>query len=149
MTIATARPAWLTSDRIAPVFVMFIGLFVLTYVFDAAFDRMGVNPASTLFNNFTIGYFGASIILYYQIQAYRKQRTSGARERAELIAELNQYLRGELAAIGSSAALADPSQRLRRIEEAISRIESRLANSAPAAVPPNTTVRSATRGADK
>lgn len=146
MTTATARPAWLTSDRIAPVIVMFIGLFVITYVFDAAFDRMGVNPASTLLNNFTIGYFGAAIILYYQIQAYRKQRTAGAREKAELISELNQYLRGELAAIGLSAALADPNERLRGIEDAISRIESRLANSAPAAVPPNTTIRSGTRG---
>src|SRR6202020_2044804 len=46
MTTATARPAWLTSDRIAPVIVMFIGLFLVTYVFDAAFDRMGVNPAT-------------------------------------------------------------------------------------------------------
>ncbi|HEY4740555.1 MAG TPA: hypothetical protein VIH76_08180 [Candidatus Acidoferrales bacterium] len=145
MTTATARPAWLTSDRIAPVVVMFIGLFLVTYVFDAAFDRMGVNPATTLFNNFTIGYFGAAIILYYQIQDYRKQRTAGARQKAELIAELNQYLRGELAAIGSSAALEDPGERLRRIEEAISRIELRLANSAAGAAPPNTTVRSVTR----
>ena len=56
MTPATARPAWLTPDRIVPVIVMFIGLFAITYVFDAAFDRMGVNPASTLFNNFSIGY---------------------------------------------------------------------------------------------
>jgi len=114
---------------------MFIGLFAITYVFDAAFDRMGVNPASTLFNNFSIGYFGAAIILYYQIQAYRKLRTVRAAEKAELIAELNKYMRGELAAIGSSAALEDRGELLRRIEEAMSRIEARLANSAPAAVP--------------
>ena len=135
MTPATARPAWLTPDRIVPVIVMFIGLFVVTYIFDAAFDRMGVNPASTLFNNFSIGYFGAAIILYYQIQAYRKLRTVRAAEKAELIAELNKYMRGELAAIGSSAALEDRGELLRRIEEAMSRIEARLANSAPAAVP--------------
>jgi spore maturation protein CgeB len=135
MAPATARPAWLTPDRIVPVIVMFIGLFVVTYIFDAAFDRMGVNPASTLFNNFSIGYFGAAIILYYQIQAYRKLRTVRAAEKAELIAELNKYMRGELAAIGSSAALEDRGELLRRIEEAMSRIEARLANSAPAAVP--------------
>lgn len=142
MTPATARPAWLTPDRIAPVIVMFVGLFAITYVFDAAFDRMGVNPASTLFNNFSIGYFGAAIILYYQIQAYRKQRTVRAAEKAELIAELNKYMRGELAAIGSSAALEDRGELLRRIEEAMSRIEARLANSAPAAVPAKITGRS-------
>jgi hypothetical protein len=142
MTPATARPAWLTPDRIAPVIVMFVGLFAITYVFNAAFDRMGVNPASTLFNNFSIGYFGAAIILYYQIQAYRKQRTVRAAEKAELIAELNKYMRGELAAIGSSAALEDRGELLRRIEEAMSRIEARLANSAPAAVPAKITGRS-------
>ena len=142
MTPATARPAWLTPDRIAPVIVMFVGLFAITYVFDAAFDRMGINPASTLFNDFSIGYFGAAIILYYQIQAYRKQRTVRAAEKAELIAELNKYMRGELAAIGSSAALEDRGELLRRIEEAMSRIEARLANSAPAAVPAKITGRS-------
>ena len=142
MTPATARPAWLTPDRIAPVIVMFVGLFAITYVFNAAFDRMGVNPASTLFNNFSIGYFGAAIILYYQIQAYRKQRTVRAAEKAELIAELNKYMRGELAAIGSSTALEDRGELLRRIEEAMSRIEARLANSAPAAVPAKITGRS-------
>jgi hypothetical protein len=145
MTPATARPAWLTPDRIVPVIVMFIGLFVVTYIFDAAFDRMGVNPASTLFNNFSIGYFGAAIILYYQIQAYRKQRTASAAEKAELIAELNKYMRGELAAIGSSAALEDRGELLRRIEEAMSRIEARLANSTAAAVPAKITKRSAMR----
>ena len=142
MTPATARPAWLTPDRIAPVIVMFVGLFAITYVFNAAFDRMGVNPASTLFNNFSIGYFGAAIILYYQIKAYRKLRTVRAAEKAELIAELNKYMRGELAAIGSSAALEDRGELLRRIEEAMSRIEARLANSAPAAVPAKITGRS-------
>jgi hypothetical protein len=135
VTPATARPAWLTPDRIAPVIVMFIGLFAITYVFDAAFDRMGIDPASTLFNDFSIGYFGAAIILYYQIKAYRKLRTVRAAEKTELIAQLNQYMRGELAAIGSSAALEDRGELLRRIEEAMSRIEARLANSAPAAVP--------------
>ena len=144
MAPATARPAWLTPDRIVPVIVMFIGLFVVTYIFDAAFDRMGVNPASTLFNNFSIGYFGAAIILYYQIQAYRKLRTVRAAEKAELIAELNKYMRGELAAIGSSAALEDRGELLRRIEESMSRIESRLANST-AAAPANITKRSAMR----
>ena len=146
MTPATARPAWLTPDRIAPVIVMFIGLFAITYVFDAAFDRMGINPASTLFNDFSIGYFGAAIILYYQIKAYRKLRTVRAAEKTELIAQLNQYMRGELAAIGSSAALEDRGELLRRIEEAMSRIEARLANPSSAAAPAKITGRSAMRG---
>ncbi|MFZ0039322.1 MAG: hypothetical protein WAK91_17990 [Candidatus Acidiferrales bacterium] len=135
MTSATSRPAWLTSGWIAPVVVMFAGLFVITYIFDAAFDRMGVNPASTLFNNFSIGYFGAAIILYYQILAYRGQKAARAKEKAELIAELNQYVRAELSSIVSSAALEDRGERLRRIEETISRMEARLVNSAPASVP--------------
>jgi|HubBroStandDraft_1064217.scaffolds.fasta_scaffold375836_1 hypothetical protein len=138
MTPATGRPAWLTSDWIAPVVVMFTGLFIVTYIFDAAFDRMGVNPASTLFNNFSIGYFGAAIILYYQIQAYRSQRTARAKEKAELIAELNQYVRRELSSIASSAALEDRGERLRRIEEVMLRIEARLVNSNPAAMPAKT-----------
>jgi hypothetical protein len=146
MTPATARPAWLTPDRIVPVIVMFIGLFAITYVFDAAFDRMGINPASTLFNDFSIGYFGAAIILYYQIKAYRKLRTVRAAEKTELIAQLNQYMRGELAAIGSSAALEDRGELLRRIEEAMSRIEARLANPSSAAVPAKITGRSAMHG---
>ena len=146
MTPATARTAWLTPDRIATVIVMFVGLFAITYVFDAAFDRMGINPASTLFNDFSIGYFGAAIILYYQIKAYRKLRTVRAAEKTELIAQLNQYMRGELAAIGSSAALEDRGELLRRIEEAMSRIEARLANPSSAAVPAKITGRSAMHG---
>jgi hypothetical protein len=145
MTLGTARPAWLTPDRIAPVLVMFVGLFVITWVFDAAFDRMGVNPASTLFNNFSIGYFGAAIILYYQIQAYRDGKSSRAKEKEEIIAEVNQYVRGELAAIASSAGLEDRDERLKRIEEAMARIEARLANSAPVTMPAKTAAPSAAR----
>ncbi len=143
MAPATSRPAWLTSDWIAPVVVMFTGLFVITYIFDAAFDRMGVNPTSTLFNNFSIGYFGAAIILYYQIQAYRGQRTARAKEKVELIAELDQYLRAELSSIVSTAALEDRSERLRRIEETMLRIEARLVNSNAAALPPKIAAASA------
>ncbi len=145
MTPATTRPAWLTPDRFVPVIVMFFGLFVVTYIFDAAFDRMGVNPASTLFNNFSIGYFGAAIILYYQIRAYREEKFSRAKEKEEIIAEVNQYVRGEFSAIVSSAALEDRDERLKRIEEAMSRIEARLANSAPAEALLKTAASSAAR----
>jgi ABC-type multidrug transport system fused ATPase/permease subunit len=133
MKPASSRPAWLTWDRVMRVIVMFVALFVITYVFDAAFDSMGINPASTLFNNFTIAYFGAAIILYYEIQASRRLVSTSAKEKSELLDELKVYVRRELTAIGSSAALDDRNERLRRIEEAMSRIEAHLGNPVSAA----------------
>lgn len=133
MTLTQGRPGWLTPHNIMPAVVMFLGLFGITWAFDYAFDRMGINPASTLANNFMIGYFGAAIILYYQIKMYRDQKLARAEEKAQLFEELRHYIHQELSAIDVSATLESRDDRVRRIEEATRRIASFMEDFEPVA----------------
>lgn len=122
MTFTSARGDGLNPNSVAPAIVMFGALFVMTWIFDYSFDRMGINPSSTLFDNFAIAYVGAAIILYYQIRAYRNYRSARAEDKADLYEEVRHYIHRELTAIDKSADLENREERIRRIEEATHRI---------------------------
>jgi len=122
MTFTPARGDWLNPNSVAPTIVMFGALFAMTWILDYSFDRMGINPSSTLFDNFAIAYVGAAIILYYQIKAYRRYRSARAEDKADLYEEVRHYIHQELTAIDKSADLENREERVRRIEEATHRI---------------------------
>lgn len=145
MRIATGEKSWLSMEQFTPVIVMFVGLFLVTFAFDIAFDRMGINPASTLLNDFSIGYFGAAIILYYQIKSDRDRKVILAQDKARLSAEMKDYVHEELKAISASAAVDDREERMRRTADAARRISAFLEGFGPVEAAPGPVFASASR----
>jgi len=106
---------------------------VVSFLSDIYLEKMGVPLTATIVNNVVIGLFGGAALLAYEIKVSRDQEFKRAKERIALIAELNDHVRQSLTMIGLSAGLEQRDERLRRIDEAMSRIDTVLTDLLPRA----------------
>lgn len=131
------RPRRFTLDPIVPVLLTMIILGVASHYIDVALDRIGVPIAATILNDCAIAVLGGAAILLYQLKAHRDQEFERTRERMMLVGELNRSLRSAMTLIELSAVLEDRNERLRRIDQAMERIDSVLTDSLPRAASSN------------
>ena len=131
MQSATNRASWLRWDRILPIGVVSLGLFGVSFFSDVYLEKMGVPLTATIINNIVVGIFGGAALLAYEIKMLRDQEFKRAKERIMLIAELNNNVRQSLTMIGLSAGLEQRDERLRRIDEAMARIDTVLTDLLP------------------
>lgn len=131
MQTKTTLPRWMAFDRMKPALAVFIALFFASYVMDLILDRLGVSGASTILNDMAIGILGVLLLLFFLSASYENHNMSRARERMILVAELNYHIRTSLIVIGSAAMLEDKGERLRRIDEAMERVDVVLTDLVP------------------
>jgi hypothetical protein len=124
-------PHWLAFDRMKPALAAFFALFFASYVMDLILDHLGVSGAATILNDLAIGILGVLLLLFYLSASYENHNMARARERMILVAELNHHIRNSLTVIGHAATLEDKGDRLRRIDEAMERIDVVLTDLVP------------------
>src|SRR3984885_6038427 len=135
MKPANKRASWLAWDRILPIGVVSLGLFCVSFVSDVYLEKMGIPLTATIINNIVIGLLAGAALLAYEIKVSRDQEFKRAKERIALIAELNNHVRQSLTLIGLSAGLEQRDERLRRIDEAMARIDTDLTDLLPHSPP--------------
>jgi hypothetical protein len=126
-------PHWLTPERSKPALVTGLALFFISYFFDLVLYKLGVPAAATILNNVAIGLLGALILIFYLSTLHFEQNHLRARERMILVAELNHHVRNALTIIQYSASLEDREERVRRVGEAVERIDHVLMDLVPTA----------------
>ena len=131
------RPRRFALDPIIPVLLTWHFLAWRSHYLDIFLDKMGVPIAATIINDFVIGVLGGAALLLYQLKTSRDQEFERARERMNLVGELNRSLRSAMTLIELSAVLEDRNERLRRIDEAMTRIDLVLTDELPRAAGSN------------
>jgi hypothetical protein len=104
-----------------------------SHYIDLAFERAGSPAAAIILNDCVIGVLGGAGILLYQLKTQRDQEFERAKERMNLVGELNRSLRSAMTLIELSAVLDDRNERLKRIDEAMARVDMVLTDSLPRA----------------
>jgi hypothetical protein len=137
MTAAKKRPIRFVLDPIIPVVLTVVLLALASHYLDIFLDKLGVPLAATTINDCIIGVLGGAALLLYQLKTHRDQEFERARERMNLVGELNRSLRSAMTLIELSAVLDDRNERLRRIDEAMARIDLVLTDSLPLAASSN------------
>jgi hypothetical protein len=120
--------AW---DRILPIGVVSMALFGASFISDVYLEMKGMPLRATIINNVAIGLLAGAALLAYEIKVSHDQEFERAKERIALIAELNNHVRQSLTLIGLSAGLEQRDERLRRIDEAMARIDTDLTDLLP------------------
>jgi hypothetical protein len=131
MQPATKRASWFAWDRTLPIGVVSLAVFGASFISDVYLERKGVLLTATIINNVVIGLLAGAALLAYEIKVSRDQEFKRAKERIALIAELNNQVRQSLTLIGLSAGLEQRDERLRRVDEAMARIDTDLADLLP------------------
>jgi len=126
MRPANSPSSWFAWERVIPIGVVAIGLFAASFLSDMYLERIGVPLTATIINNVVIGVLAGAGLLAYEIKMSRDQEFRRTKERIAMIAELNSSVRHSLTAIGLSAGLEQRDERLRRIDEAMARIDTVL-----------------------
>jgi hypothetical protein len=116
-------PHWLSFERMKPVLLTGLVLFVFSYTADVALDWLHVPAKATIFNNLAIGIVGALLLMLYLSASYENEAYSRAKERMILVEELNHHVRRALSRIEESAMLEDRDERIRCVDEAIGQID--------------------------
>jgi hypothetical protein len=127
------RPIRFVLDPIIPVLLTVVVLGLASHYMDLAFEKAGIPVAATILNDCAIGVLGGAALLLYQLKTQRDQEFERAKERMNLVGELNRSLRSAMTLIELSAVLDDRNERLRRIDEAMARIDMVLTDSLPRA----------------
>jgi len=130
-------PIRFVLDPIIPVLLTVVVLGLASHYMDVVFERMGIPVAATILNDCAIGVLGGAALLLYQLKVQRDQEFERAKERMNLVGELNRSLRSAMTLIELSAVLDDRNERLRRIDEAMARIDLVLTDSLPRAASSN------------
>jgi hypothetical protein len=133
MKSSQKRPRRFALDPIVPVTLTVILLALASHYMNTVLDRMGIPMAATILNDCAIGVLGGAAILLYQLKTQRDQEFERAKERMHLVGELNRSLRSAMTLIELSAVLDDKNERMRRIDEAMARIDLVLTDSLPRA----------------
>ncbi|MGA8072244.1 MAG: hypothetical protein WB995_02140 [Candidatus Acidiferrales bacterium] len=131
------RPRRFALDPVVPVILTIVVLAFASHYIDMALDRMGIPIAATILNDCVIGVLGGAALLLYQLKTQKDQEFERARERMHLVGELNRSLRSAMTLIELSAVLDDKNERMRRIDEAMARIDLVLTDSLPKAASSN------------
>lgn len=116
-------PRWLSFERMSPALLSGLILFAASFFTDIILDWIGTPGQARLFNYLAIGLIGALLILFFLSASYENQVYARAKERMQLIAEMNYRIRGALSLIEQSATLDDRNERLRGVDEAVRRID--------------------------
>ena len=112
-------PYWMTPEILKAAGVMACMLFVVSYVVDLTLARVDVTPSSTILNDIAIAMIATGVMLFYLFATHRQHIFSRARERMNLIAELNHHLGRALVELHSAAEAENREERLRMFDEAI------------------------------
>jgi hypothetical protein len=116
-------PQWFSFERIKPALIMGLVLFAASFVADITFIWLGASSKARIFNNLAIGIVGALLLAFYLTASYQHQAYLRARERMILIAELNHHVRGALSLIEESSMIDNREERIRRVDEAVNKID--------------------------
>lgn len=123
MRLNKPLPRWLSFERMSPALLSGLILFAASFFTDIILTWIGTPGQARVFNHLAIGIIGALLILFFLSASYENQVYARAKERMQLIAEMNYRIRGALSLIEQSATLDDRDERLRGVDEAVRRID--------------------------
>lgn len=126
-----ALPQWLSFARLKPALFTGLVLFLFSYGADLAFTSFGYPANSWLFNDIAVGIVGALLLVLYLSISYENDAYARAKERMILVLELNHHVRRALSLIEESSMIEDREERMRRVDEAIARIDFVLTDLVP------------------
>jgi hypothetical protein len=106
-------------------------LFLFSYGADVALGWFRHPSYSLIFNDLAVGIVGALLLVLYLTTSYENDAYARAKERMILVLELNHHIRRALSLIEESAMLEDRDERVRRVDEAIGRIDFVLTDLVP------------------
>lgn len=123
MRLNKPLPRWLSFERTSPALLSGLILFLASFLTDIILSWIGTPGQARIFNHLAIGIIGALLILFFLSASYENQVYARAKERMQLVAEMNYRIRGALNLIEQSATLDDRNERLRGVDEAVRRID--------------------------
>ena len=119
-------PYWMTPEILKAAGVMACMLFVVSYVVDLTLSRFDVTPSSTILNDIAIATIATGVMLFYLFATHTQHIFLRAKERMNLVAELNHHLSRALIELHSAAEVEDRDERLRMFDEALESIDNVL-----------------------
>ncbi len=119
-------PYWMTPEIVKAAGVMACMLFVVSYVVDLTLSRFDVTPSSTILNDIAIATIATGVMLFYLFATHTQHIFLRAKERMNLVAELNHHLSRALIELHSAAEVEDRDERLRMFDEALESIDNVL-----------------------
>ncbi|MGH9729611.1 MAG: hypothetical protein ACRD33_10115 [Candidatus Acidiferrales bacterium] len=131
MRLKKPLPRWLSFERMSPALLSGLILFLASFLTDIILSWIGTPAQARVFNHLAIGLVGALLILFFLSASYENQAYARAKERMQLVAEMNYRIRGALNLIEQSATLDDRDKRLRGVDEAVRRIDVLLTDLLP------------------
>lgn len=106
-------------------------LFLFSFGADIAFDSAHHPRLGSIFNDLAVGIVGALLLVLYLSATYENDAYARAKERMILVLELNHHVRRALSIIEESAMIENREERVRRVDEAIARIDFVLTDLVP------------------
>jgi hypothetical protein len=125
-------PYWMTPEILKAAGVMACMLFVVSYVVDLTLARFDVTPSSTMLNDIAIATIATGVMLFYLFATHTQHIFLRAKERMNLVAELNHHLSRALIELHSAAEVEDRDERLKMFGEALDSIDNVLIELIPA-----------------
>lgn len=125
-------PYWMTPEILKAAGVMACMLFVVSYVVDLTLARFDVTPSSTMLNDIAIATIATGVMLFYLFATHTQHIFLRAKERMNLVAELNHHLSRALIELHSAAEVEDRDERLKMFGEAVDSIDNVLIELIPA-----------------
>lgn len=124
-------PEWLSFARLKPALFSGLVLFLFSYGADIALGWFRHPSYALIFNDLAVGIVGALLLVLYLTTSYENDAYARAKERMILVLELNHHIRRALSLIEESAMLEDRDERVRRVDEAIAKIDFVLTDLVP------------------
>ena len=112
-------PYWITPEILKAAGVMACMLFVVSYAVDFTLARIDVTSSSTILNDIAIAMIATGVMLFYLLATHTQHIFLRAKERMNLIAELNHHLSRALVELHSAAEVEDRDERLRKFDQTI------------------------------
>jgi hypothetical protein len=110
---------WMTPTILNAAGVMACMLFVVSYVVDFTLVRLDLTPSSSILSDVAIAMIATGVMLFYLFATHTQHIFLRAKERMNLLAELNHHLGQALVELHSAAEVEDREERLRTFDEAI------------------------------
>ena len=124
-------PSWISFARMKPALFTGLVLFLFSFGADIAFDSAHHPRLGAIFNDLAVGIVGALLLVLYLSATYENDAYARAKERMILVLELNHHVRRALSIIEESAMIENREERVRRVDEAIARIDFVLTDLVP------------------
>ena len=126
-----SQPPWLSFARLKPAIFTGLVLFLFSFGADLAVTWFR-HPANVwFFNDLAVGIVGALLLVLYLSISYENDAYARAKERMILVLELNHHVRRALSLIEESAMIENREERIRRVDEAIAKIDFVLTDLVP------------------